>query len=276
MMSFAVMQRSRELLSTEQLKAAFRGVPGLTAMDAFTLGKDALGVVAKGFSLERASALKAALAAQGVETEVVAEASLPPQPESRQVNRFDCTPDALLIWDPLNRSFPLKWEGIILIAAGRVTMSEIKQTRSVVEVLPTHLENRTRNTIIGSLLGMNDPPGCLPGTAKVVRYESKERQNDCWVLEIVIKGGRLSYGIVAEKSGPALFQALGERRTDDVSANFKLLVQDLLRSAPQAAVNRGAHDLRENREPPFVYPSRNAFNREMIWQLWQMASGRLP
>lgn len=40
-MPYAVMQKSLEPPTVAQLKNAFRGIPGLTPMDAYTLGKDA-------------------------------------------------------------------------------------------------------------------------------------------------------------------------------------------------------------------------------------------
>src|SRR3954452_19660277 len=119
-MGYAVMQKSLEPPTVEQLKIAFRGIPGLTPMDAYTLGKDAFGILVKRFPFERASALQAALAAQRIETEVVDEATLPEMPPGRHVNCLACTPEALMVSDPLGRSFPLEWKNILLIAAGKV------------------------------------------------------------------------------------------------------------------------------------------------------------
>src|SRR5260221_8635911 len=96
-MPYAVMQMMPEPPTVEQLKIAFCRVPGLTEVDASTLGKNAYGVVVRGFELEPALALKTALAEQGVQTEVVDEATLPQLPESRQVHRADCTPEGLVI-----------------------------------------------------------------------------------------------------------------------------------------------------------------------------------
>ena len=53
-------------------------------------------------------------------------------------------------------------------------------------------------------------------------------------------------------------------------ANFRLLVQDLARFAPQAAINRGAYYLREGAGEAFVYPSKNAIFEEIVWLLWRM------
>jgi hypothetical protein len=251
----AVMQKSLEPPTTEQLRNAFRDVPGLTAIDADILGKHAFGLLVKGFEPERAAALQSALATQGVETEVVVEADLPQLPEMRNLHQLECTPDALLIYDPLNRSFPLKWENIMLVAAGKVMLDEINQVRRVTQ--PQQFGG------YGSGRGATTEPQ--------VSYSTSYERNERWLLEITITGAALRYGVNADQVGPLLFHGLGDRAGDDLQANFTLLVQDILKSAPQAAINRGAYYLRENSDKVFAYPSKNAFYEEIIWLLWQMA-----
>jgi hypothetical protein len=256
----AVMQKSLEPPTTEQLRNAFRSVPGLTAIDADILGRHAFGMLVKGFEPERAAALQSALAAQGVETEVVEERSLPPLPEMRGVHQLECTPDALMIYDPLNRSFPLKWENIMLVAAGHVMLDEIDQVRREVQV--------PQYGGYGPLHGAR--------VETQVEYSTKFERNERWLLEITITGGALRYCVNADQAGPLLFRYLGDRAGDDLQANFTLLVQDILKAAPQAAINRGAYYLRENSDKVFAYPSRNAFYEEIIWLMWQMAKHQTP
>ena len=55
--------------SAVQLENSFHEVPGMTAMDVSSLGKDAYGALAKDLELERALAMQSALAAQGVTEE---------------------------------------------------------------------------------------------------------------------------------------------------------------------------------------------------------------
>ena len=74
--------------------------------DACTLGREAYGILARSFEPEQAQALQSALAAQGVETDLVDDASLPVLPQMRIVHRLDSTPDALMICDPLDGVFP--------------------------------------------------------------------------------------------------------------------------------------------------------------------------
>jgi hypothetical protein len=251
-MTCSLMQKGLAPPTAEQLKLAFCKVPGLTAVDATVLGRDAFGVLARSFERERAEALKSALAAEGVETEVVEDGSLPVLPEARLVHRIDCTPDALVIYDPLGRSFPLKWENVMLIAAGRVNLIEFKDVR-------------TETKVSGRSYGRF---GAADKT--VVSHDLKEERHDRWLLEFVITGAALRYNVNADVARPMLFLGLGERRTNDLAANFKLIVQDMMNGAPQAAVNRGAYYLRENSVKPFYYPAKKAFYDEMIWLLWRM------
>jgi hypothetical protein len=92
------------------------------------------------------------------------------------------------------------------------------------------------------------------------------------MAEIVIRGGGLRYNLEAGEAVLTLFAYLGERRTDDVTENFKLLMQDIMQNAPQAAVNRGAYYLREGNTAAFAYSGKNLFYDEMTWLLWQMSS----
>lgn len=246
------MQTSLEPPSLEQLKLAFSKVPGLTAMDALTLGRNAYGILVKSFEPDRAQALQSALAAQGIETELVGDASLPALPQLRMVHKLDSTPDALMVCDPLGRSFPLPWKNVMMIAAGKVRLTEFKD----IEV-PRPAANQYRRYGDGA-------------PQVVYERQTREEHNDRWLLEVVITGAALRYSIVADRPGSFLFQYLGDRRTDDLAINFKLVVQDLTGNAPNAAINRGAYYLRENSAQPFYYPSKTTFYNEMIWLLWKM------
>ena len=254
-MGFAVLQKSLEPPSLDQLKNAFRGVPGLTAVDAHILGRDAFGVLVKGFALDRATALQSALASQGVVTEVVDDGQLPALPPVRHVNRLDCTPAALMISDPLGRSFPLEWRNILLVAAGKVKVDEFEQIRTETRVPTYHMEG---------------------GVSYETRidYRTKEGRHERLLLEIVVSRAALRYSINADQSAHLLFQYLGGRRTRDLGANFAMLVQDLAKGAPEAALNRGAHYLCENAADVFAYPSKNAFYEEITWLLWQLSKSQ--
>jgi hypothetical protein len=159
------------------------------------------------------------------------------------VQRLDCAPDSLLIYDAVGRSFPLPWQHIILSAAGCVRIMEFNRVERKVWV-----EDGRGNEI------------------PVTDSRNVEERNDRLLLEIVVSRAVLRYSVSAEKFR---FDYLGERRTKSLPENFKLLLQDLSAFAPQAMQNRGAFFLRQN-ESLLSYPSKNAFFEEITWLLWRM------
>ncbi|MEO6183700.1 MAG: hypothetical protein ABIP71_11510, partial [Verrucomicrobiota bacterium] len=228
----------------EKIERALLSVKGFTRVDAHTFANDAYGILVKNISAEQASAFSQALLGQRIETDVVAQADLPTLPPTKFVQRLDCTPEGLLIYDPLGRSFPLPWPHVMLMAAGCVRVTDF-----------TRVEKPSFST--------SDSEG---GTYETTSISSVEERNDRLLLEIVVSGAVLRYSVSAEKFR---FDYLGERRTKSLPENFALLVQDLAAFAPQAMLNRGAFFLKQN-ENLFPYPSKNAFFEEIIWLLWKM------
>jgi hypothetical protein len=255
-MSYAVMQTEPEPPSPEQLKNAFKHVPGLTAIDVGILGKDAFGVLVKGLDLDQASAMRSALVAQGVETEVVQETALAELPPPKQLTKVELTPEAFMINDVLGRSSPLAWKDILVIAAGRVRLTEFKT--EVVDKTVMKLEGRHFVEKV------------------VTETVTLEEQKDHLLLEIIPAGSALRYRAVADRpEARLLFQCLGERRTRDPATNLLLLVQELAKFAPDALPNHGAYYMCEKGDPSFSYPSQTAFYREITWLLWMVSSGRV-
>ncbi len=255
-MNYAVMQTGANPPSAEQLRNAFLQVPGLTAMDVSILGKDACGVLVRGFELERASTLQSALAAQGVESEVVVEGALTELPPGRQLTKVEFTAEALRIDDLLGRTFPLAWNTVLIIAAGRTRLTEFK----------TDLVDKM-------VMSGADRDFALK---MVTESQTREEQNDHWLLEIITRGAALRYRVVADRpESLLLFQCLGERRGKDAGANLSLFVRELSRFAPAAVLNHGAYCMREDGDASFCYPSQTAFYREITWLLWMVSAGRL-
>src|SRR6266566_4712752 len=126
---FAILQRSLEIPDAEKLKRAFRSVHGLTDSDAYTLAKDAFGILVNNLSPTDAMTLQGALEAEGVETAVVLETDLPQLPATKFVHQMDCLPDALMVYDAIGREFPVQWDQITMIAAGRVRLTVFEQER---------------------------------------------------------------------------------------------------------------------------------------------------
>jgi len=247
-MPYAILQTDLTPSSLDQLKRAFRTVKFLTEVDAYTLGSDAFGIIVKNLEADRAAALQSALRAEGVETEIADQRALPEMPATKFVSRLDCLPDGLLIYDPLGRSFRLEWGHILMIAAGSVRLTEFAWVEKI--------RYETRYDWQGH-----------PRVEQVRDVSTKEEQNFHLVLEIILTRAVGRYSVTADRFN---FACLGERQTNSLPENFALLVRDLIRFAPQAALNRGALHLRENSWELFTYPSKNAFFEEIIWLLWRM------
>jgi hypothetical protein len=248
--NYAVLQKTLDIPPVEKIEQALLSVKGFTRVDAHTFANDAYGILVKNISAEQAGAFSQALFGQGIETDVVAQTDLPTLPQTKFVQRLDCTPEALLIYDAIGRSFPLEWQHVMMIAAGCVRITEFSR-----------VEKPSWST--------TDAEG---GTYETTSISSLEERNDRLLLEIIVSGAVLRYSVSAEKFR---FDYLGERRTKSLPENFALLVQDLAVFAPQAMLNRGAFFLKQN-ENLFPYPTKNAFFEEITWLLWKMKrEGRL-
>jgi hypothetical protein len=199
-------------------------------------------------SAEDAATLQGALRTEGIETEIAEERQLPAIPATKFVKRLDCLPDALVIYDPLGRRFPLEWRHIMIIAAGNVRRNDFKRIQKKRQV--------TRYTTDGM---------AYPDTE--VETRTREELNYHLMLEIVLTRAVTRYSVAADEFN---FVCLGERMTKSVAGNFSLLVQDLAKSAPHVVLNRGARNLREGSKEVFSYPSRNAFFEEITWLLWRL------
>ncbi len=243
-MNYAVLQKTLDIPPVEKIEQALISVKGFTRIDAQTFANDAYGILVKNLSAEQASGFSGALLSQGIETEVVAESELISLPQTKFVQRLDCTPEGLRIYDPLGRSFLLEWPHICLIAAGCVRMTDFRRVER-----PS--------------IGTSDSEG---GTYETTTIYNVEERNTHLLLEIVLSRAILRYSVSAENFR---FDYLGERRTKSLPENFKLLAQDLTTFAPDAMLNRGAYFLKQN-EALFPYPTKNAFFEEITWLLWRM------
>ncbi|MBI5385305.1 MAG: hypothetical protein HZA90_11545 [Verrucomicrobia bacterium] len=246
-MPFALLQVDLNPPDIERLKRAFRSVDFLTELDAHTLADDGFGILVKNLAPEDAAALCGALRTEGVATEIVDQRALPEMPPTKLVTRLDCQPEALQVYDPLGRVFPLQWGHILMIAAGFVRLSEFTRVRKV--------------------RGESYSDADYPSASRVVEETTVEERNFRFILEIVLTRAVQRFSIAADRFN---FAYLGARRSADPAENFAELVRDLIQFAPQAALNRGAFCLRERLAEPFCYPSKNAFFEEIIWLLWKM------
>jgi hypothetical protein len=245
---FAVLQKDLNPPSREALARACARVPGLTAADAGMIHQDAFGILLKDFPQAGALAFHEALLEEGVDTEVVEQRALPVLPMGRTVPRLDAEAAGLRVHDALGRATLVPWEELMLVAAGNVLLSEF--VRRPVPGMAQRLE---------SFMG--------PESMPVTDYVRDEERSFHLCLEIITMRSARRFTAQADRLN---YMYLGARLADRAAKNFPLLMQDILRFAPQAAVNSGAFNLRERAPRLFEYPSKGAFLEEITWLLWRM------
>ncbi|HXI51966.1 MAG TPA: hypothetical protein VNH84_10690 [Candidatus Saccharimonadales bacterium] len=245
-MLYAILQKELVLPEVEKLRRAFSVSPLLTKLDAQTAFNDAYGILLRGQEEEHAKLIQAALQEEKVETELVEEAKLPALPVARIARQMAYEPEHLILTDPMQRQARAAWSDILLIAAGYVKLREVRRHRSALEESPTH----------------------AAGIGEDMRSDStaREEEHPHMLLELFLHGGT-RYSLQADEFS---FEHLGARQTDDLSLDFVAVVRDVAERAPQAGQNRGAYHA--CLEPPelFPYPSKAAYQEELLWMLWRI------
>lgn len=240
-MPYAIMQTSLDPPTVEQLAAAFRTVPRLTPYDAALQAKDAFGVLIGGLSFQEATAIQTALKGRGVGACVAEEAALPVLPPTKTLARADWPAECLVLYEVLGRPRNVPWKQLVLIAAGDVNLREFKRTHKDVIVADSG----------GFPIAVRD--------FDVAEVDERRLLADLFLSD----GGRFR---IQPKSFHYAY--LGPRMKARSSVNFILLLRDLFRHASGASCNRGASMLAGDPPRTFRYPSRHAYEEELLWCLW--------
>ena len=259
---YSLLQQSLDVPGIEQLKRAFTSVRCLVDSDAHGVANDAYGILVRDLDAEDAHRLQGALRVEGVETELVAMPLLPSIPPTKYVRRIQFGPDVLLIYDPIGRPVPIEWRHLMLIAAGNVLMNRLAR-----RAVPGSAADLLTGSSAWNLGGDRSELGAA-------RTEVREERGLELTLELVLTNGVARFSL--ESSAPVIFRCLGERQTNDLGENFRLLVHDLAQAAPKAMLNRGAWFLRQSPPTLFEYPSKNAFFEEIIWMMHRARFGLHP
>jgi hypothetical protein len=241
-MSFAVLEKTLSDLPLEHLTRAFAQMPNLTKQDAAVRARDAAGVLATHLSQADAAVLCRAHGAEGLAALPVDQDSLPLLPKARVVRRMIPADGAMVLYDALAREQRIPWTAVTLLAAGNVTEVDPKHARFSPEMVHA-----------------------ARGVMALADLEAKQsiRLNLC--LEVLlscephrcyVEGNTFSY------------EYLGPRRSNRSADNFVAFIRDVIRRVPLAVRNRGAELLRADPPKAMAYPSRHAFEQEIVWQLW--------
>src|SRR5947207_7614667 len=129
-MTCSLLQTGSVAPTADQLKRAFKLLKTLTDADAVKLANEASGILMKNLIPVDAGVLQRALEAEGVPTEVVDAARLPPLADAKFIRRVEFQPQALVISDPLGRPVPVPWTHLALLAAGAVRHFGVNVTRT--------------------------------------------------------------------------------------------------------------------------------------------------
>lgn len=250
----AIASRTFEPVAAKVLAGALRGVPGLTPADAPNVCGDGCGFLARHLAAEQAAPFLANLQQAGVQAELVAEASVPVLPTRRLIRKTEFTPEALLVDDALGRMTPVVWSDIVLLAAGSVREAVFTRTRREWEEVRTDLIHVAHLAVI-------------PIPVKETKFEYDSKESAEWALraELLLADGTTRLSIEAERFS---FAGLKELLTQNLAANFCLLVRELARHAPHAALNQGVTRIVAEPCEFAYYASRVAFQNETTWRLW--------
>lgn len=245
-MAYAILQMELHPPEPASLQRAFASLPHLTRHDALTVGRDAHGVLLRGLEAGQAEAVLDALQREEVAVEMVAEAQLPAIPPAKVIRRMEWREGGIALEDPMRRSYALRADDLMLVAAGRVRVQVFRRERNIWEEPGFHGPGVSRDTIGG--------------------IRSREQTREMLLLELLPLGGTQRFSILAEEMDFAL---LGGRRTADAATNLALLVGELAGIAPHAGLNRGAWHVARAADDWVRYPSRQSFFDELTWMMWR-------
>lgn len=252
-MAYAVVQNEMVKPSREALEAAFGALTEFVNIDAATFSNDAYGIITGGLDYDHAACLSSALLAQGVSTQVVDESEFPPLTPPRHLRRLDCTREHLVLYDALGRTTPVSWNRVAMVAAGLVTVTEFERTEKT-------------SVVVG---GGGSHAGARPILLTDVSHG--EEANTRLVLEIFMDIAPVRVGA---KGDECQYDYLGDCLKLRYMDNFAIMVQDVATFANNAILNRGATSLRDGNAATFHYPTRHAFEEEIVWLLWTGSRSR--
>jgi hypothetical protein len=251
-MPYAIMQHDLETPSTEKLVRALRVLPQFAPFDAETIARDAYGILVKNLSQKDAERLHRALQEEGVFNAMVDERELVPLQDGFRLVKAALSDDALVIYDALQRPQRLQWSQVVMIAAGCVETSHFQRVET------------ERVVYRGGPRG-----GAMPIVTTDVSYH--EQMLPKCVVEIFVAASPARHHIAADDFS---FDYLGKRLQKGPVDNYLALVEDLLRYAPNAILNRGASLMKEEPGTILQYPGKHAFEEEIVWHLWHARRAR--
>lgn len=276
---YALMQRRLEIPDEEALRRAFRGIGGMAPSDASHVARDAFGVLLRQLDFDAAQALQHSLAQQGVATDVVDEAELGELPAAKRVRRMGIQESGLAVCDPYDRELVIPWESLRVVSGGLVRTTELRRPSGGGGLgggggaagWEPDLADWGAMIVGPGIIPVSMRPGMMSGTGSV--QGARERQVWAWTADVILAGGSMRFVFSPDRllAWPGAAPAEG-----DPESRFLELLRAVAERAGQAVMNRVAFALREGEIETISYPTRNAYQEELLWILWRLRqTGRL-
>lgn len=256
---YALMNRNAEPVERDIFARAFRGVPGLTPVDAKVIGNPESGMLVRKLNLDQAMALQTNLKAAGRETEVVPEMALPVLTQSKIIRAVEFSADALTFRDAMQRSTTIPKQDFKLLAAGSVRTAAFSRRRIETQEVRAHIHH----------IPIHAFPLMIPIMQHETRVQYMARESEEWVLRAEIMVGDRRFVIEGENFD---YNCLSSAMTQDIATNFCLLIHELVGKFSPSLTCRGVRLILADPPDFAYYPDKDAFHNELLWLLWREAS----
>jgi hypothetical protein len=258
---YALMNRGLDALEHETFAGAFRGVPGLTPMDASLVGHPGCGMLVRNLTLEQATILQSNLKPAGTETEIVSEMALPVLPGGKVIRSLECATEVLTILDCLQHRTAIGRAELKLLAAGSVRMATFARQRKEQEVANAHMMH----------IHIHPIPLMIP----VMRYETRvqyvQRESEQWILRAEIISSTVDQRFIIEAEN-FNYSCSGSAMTCDLATNFCLLIRRLAETYSLPILSRGVSSILADPWEFAYYPNKDVFHNDLVWLLWRNAT----
>ena len=199
------------------------------------------GIIPEKFSYEKATQLAAELENADCHVGVVDTNNIPDLTHTPLLHHVRCEPEGFAILDlggDVQETHP--WSSFIFLTVGAVPIASVKH----------------------GAYSQATPPASAAGDPAKAPLRS---DHDTMVLWLVSDAPRRYFRIVEHEMN---YEYLGERKSTSSSANFKYLVEDILKFAPQIASTLSVRQYLDGQlKPNFHYDSLEALREATIGQL---------
>jgi hypothetical protein len=234
---YALFQHSLDPLDVDAVVAAYETTPRLTRVDAPQMARRACGILADGLSLEAATAIKQVLDARGQGVDIAPDEWLV-LPRVYACRKAAAEPRALVFYDVYGRPAPVPWQEVGLVAAGCYGVGKTVKVQDADYTVTTD------------------------GYVIFIDAEYELQESDTLVLEVLVPGQQVRYEITSDKFD---YSYLGERRRDNSTQNFAMLLHDVAVRSTRATINRGAEKMLADPKRGYRYQNKKLFERELAW-----------